>query len=117
MGGEEGGREGGRGDERKMRGQLMVTVSLPPSLQQLSPSLPGHQMSPQSFSFHQAAPYVHCGCGGVAAGAGDVVSERRGVSAGCKWSGMQPPASLLPQQRGKALVFHFLPVHMHAKQG
>ena len=117
VGGEEGGREGGRGDERKMRGELMVTVSLPPSLQQLSPSLPGYQMSPQSLSFHQAAPYVHCGCGGVAASAGDAVSERRGVSAGRELSGMQPPASLLPQQRGKALVFHFFTCACACKAG
>ena len=110
----EGGKEGGRGDERKMVGELMVTVSLPHS--NLSLPLPGHQMSPQSLSFYQAAPHVYCGCGGVAAGAGDAVFERRGVSAGCEWSGMQPPASLLPQQRGKALVFHFLPVQSRVKQ-
>ena len=39
--------------------------------------------------------------------AGDVVSEGRGVSVGREWSGMQPSASLLSQQRGKTLVFHF----------
>ena len=43
----------------------------------------------------------------MAASAGDVVSEGRGVSAGREWSGVQPPAGLLPQQRGKTLVFHF----------
>ena len=97
----------GKGD-----GRIMVTVSLPHS--NLSLPLPGHQMSPQSLSFHQAAPHVHCGCGDVATGAGDVVSE--GVSAGREWSGMQPPASLLSQQRGKTLVFHFLPVQSRVKQ-
>ena len=65
------------------------------------------QMSPQSLSLHQTAPHVHCGCGGMAASARDVVSEERGVSAGREWSGMQPHAGLLPQQRGKTLVFHF----------
>ena len=93
---------------------MMVTVSLPHSNHSLP--LPGHQMSPQSLSFHQAAPHVHCRCGGVATGAGDVVSEGRGVSAGREWSGMQPHASLLSQQRGKTLVFHFLPVQSRVKQ-
>ena len=32
------------------------------------------------------------------------------MSAGREWSGMQPSASLLSQQRGKTLVFYF---HLH----
>ena len=79
---------------------------------------PGHQVSPQSLSLHQAAPHVHCGCGGVAASAGDVVSEGRGVSAGRERGGMQPSAGLLPQQRGITLVFQFyLCTYVCVKQG
>ena len=29
------------------------------------------------------------------------------------WSGVQSPAGLLPQQRGKALVFNFSCIHMY----
>ena len=37
---------------------------------------PGNKMSPQFLSLHQVALHMHRGCGGVAAGAGDVDSER-----------------------------------------
>ena len=63
----------------------------------------GHQMSPQSLSLHQPAPLIYHGCGGVA------VLEMLSLmdEEYREWSGVQPPAGLLSQQRGKHLCSIF----------